>query len=428
VNVGCVPKKLMVFGSHMLQDMHHAKAYGWQVPDAVPHNWTTLMAHKDKEIARLNGVYADMLKASGVDLVLGWGSLVDKHTVAVKTNRTADAPDQTLTGETILIATGGWPFVPEFPGRDLCITSNEAFYLKECPKRVVICGGGYIAVEFASIFHGYGAHVTLMYRGEMFLRGFDDEIRRHLHGEMTAAGIDVRLHTNPAKVERVADGTLRVTTDAGAEVLADVVMYATGRAPNVAHLGLEAVGVELRPSKAIKVDDYSRTSVPNIYAVGDVTDRINLTPVALHEGHCLADTLYGGKDRRPCHDLVACAVFSQPPIGTVGLTTEAAAKKFERLAVYRSNFRPMLHTMTGAATRTLMKVLVDMETDKVVGVHMCGPDAAEIIQGIAIAVKMGATKADFDSTIGIHPTAAEEFVTMRTPSYYFIKGEKVDKL
>nr|BCM78259.1 glutathione reductase [Euglena gracilis] len=429
VNVGCVPKKLMVYGSHMSHDLHYAKSYGWHTPDHVAHDWGTLMANKDKEISRLNGVYINMLKNSGVDLIQGFGSFVDAHTVAIKADQAENPAGRTITGDKVLIATGSWPFVPDIPGKEYCVTSNEAFYLRECPKRIVIVGGGYIAVEFACIFKGYGADVTLMYRGEMFLRGFDDDIRRHLCTEMQELGVHVQLQTNPAKVEKKEDGTYEVTTEKGEVVAADLVMYATGRNPNVKALGLEAVGVELLPKNgAIKVDAYSRTTVDNIYAVGDVTDRINLTPVALHEGHCLADTLFGGKDRKPCHDLVAAAVFSQPPIGTVGLTTERAIQRHERVAVYKSTFRPMLHTMTGAATKALMKILVDVDTDKVLGVHMCGPDAAEIIQGIAIALKMGATKADFDATIGIHPSSAEEFVTMRSPAYYYVKGEKVEKL
>jgi glutathione reductase (NADPH) len=429
VNVGCVPKKLMVYGSHYSHDMQDAKSYGWNVPDGITLDWSTLMANKDKEISRLNGIYKNMLVNAGVELIEGWGSLQDEHTVAIKQDRGAAEPDKTISAYKILVAVGGWPFIPDIPGKDLCITSNEAFYLKECPKRIVIIGGGYIAVEFACIFKGYGADVTLMYRGDMFLRGFDDDIRDHLANEMKEMGIDVQFNTNPAKVEEAADGSFVVTTEAGAQVPCDKVMYATGRKPYIQNLGLEDVGVELNERDgAIKVDEYSKTNVDSIYAVGDVTNRINLTPVALLEGHCFADTEFGGMDRVPSHENVACAVFSQPPLGTVGMTEAEAAKKFPKVAIFKSGFRPMVHTMTGASTRVLMKLIVDVATDGVLGVHMCGPDAAEILQGMAVAVKMGATKKDFDSTVGIHPSAAEEFVTMRSPSYFLVDGEKVDKL
>uniref|UniRef100_A0A7S1IQI1 Glutathione reductase n=1 Tax=Eutreptiella gymnastica TaxID=73025 RepID=A0A7S1IQI1_9EUGL len=429
VNVGCVPKKLMVYGSEYSHDFEDARAYGWDVPTGITHNWTRLMENKNKEISRLNGIYKNMLVNSGVNLLEGWGSLVDTHTVAVRSSRDSPEPDSTITAEKILIAVGGWPFIPDIPGKEHCISSNEAFYLPECPKRIVVVGGGYIATEFSCIFRGYGAQVTQMYRGSMFLNGFDDDLRTHLCGEMQAQGIEIMFNTNPAKIEKQADGSLLVTTEAGEQVPCDVCMYATGRKPYTRGLGLDKVGVEVNPkSGAIMVDEYSKTSVDGIYCVGDATNRINLTPVALHEGHCFADTEYGGMNRKPDHENVAAAVFSNPPLGTVGITEAEAAASYDRVAVFKSGFRPMVHTLTGSSTRVVMKLIVDVATDKVLGVHMCGPEAAEILQGMAVAVKMGATKHDFDSTIGIHPSAAEEFVTMRSPSYFIVKGEKMDKL
>lgn len=424
VNVGCVPKKLMVYGSHYSSDMADARAYGWDIPEGTTHDWTRLCENKNKEISRLNGIYEGMLKRAGVEMVVGRGALVDRHTVAV-TNGTET---KTITARNILIAVGGWPAKPTLPGIEHAITSNEAFYLPNRPKHVVIVGGGYIAVEFACIFAGYGSKVTLMYRGALFLRGFDDDVRAVLRDNMAKQGIDLQFNTNPAKIDKQGADDYVITTEAGATVNCDLVMYATGRKALVEGLGLEKVGVVQNRAGGIQVDAHSRTNVDNVYAVGDVTDRIALTPVALHEGQCFAETVFGKLDRRPCHEWVASAVFSQPPIGSVGYTEEQAAKKYSTVAVYKSSFRPMVHTMTLEDKQTFMKLLVEVDTDRVVGVHMVGPDAAEILQGVGIAVKMGARKSDFDSTIGIHPSAAEEFVTMRVPSHFYKNGAKVDKL
>jgi len=318
-----------------------------------------------------------------------------------------------ITARTILVATGGWPTIPEFPGRELVITSNEALDLKERPQRVVVVGGGYIAVEFAGIFAALGSKVTQLYRGEMILRGFDMDVRTFLADEMRKKHIDLRLRTDVTRIDKTMRG-LAVTLTDGQVIDADAVMYATGRAPNTRHLGLAGIGAALKPNGAIAVDEWSRSSVPSVYAVGDVTDRINLTPVAIAEGHAFADTAFGGKPRRMDHLNVPSAVFSQPSVSVVGLSEDAARAKGIAVDIYRTSFKPMKHTLTGRDERMMMKLVVDRATDKVLGAHMVGADAAEIIQGLAVAMKAGATKADFDATIGIHPTAAEEFVTMRT--------------
>jgi glutathione reductase (NADPH) len=320
-----------------------------------------------------------------------------------------------VSAEHILIAVGGWPSLPEIPGIEHAISSNEVFYLEELPQRVLIVGGGYIAVEFAGIFHGLGSKVTQLYRGPLFLRGFDRDLREALAVEMPGRGIDLRFDANPERIEKQADGTLSAFLAGGERVDADVILYATGRRPLTKDLGLENVAVEMRADGSIVVDEYSRTSVPSLWAIGDVTDRINLTPVAIHEAMCLSATLFDGRPTKPVHDDVPSAVFSQPEIGSVGLTEEEARERYGEVDVYRSSFRELRHTLTGKATKTLMKLLVDRESQRVVGAHMLGAHAGEIIQGVAIAVKCGATKAQVDATIGIHPTAAEEFVTMREP-------------
>ena len=403
VNVGCVPKKLLVYASHAGEEFEDAAAYGWTT-GPVAFDWPRLIANKDKEIDRLNGIYRRLLEGAGVTLHEARASLIDAHTLQVG--------DRRVTAERILIATGGWPKLPEVPGIEHAITSNEAFYLDQLPKRVAVVGGGYIAVEFAGIFNGLGAQVTELYRGEQILRGFDDDLRNALAGEMIKKGIDLRLGTNVTAIEQAERGLVARLTD-GSALEVDCVMYATGRAPNTAGLNLDQVGVARDPKGAIVVDDYSKTSVDNIYAIGDVTDRISLTPVAIMEGMALARTLYGGRPTPADHVNVPSAVFSQPPIGTVGLTEAAARAEFGAVDIYRSTFKPMKHTLTGRDETTLMKLVVDPVSDRVVGAHMLGPEAGEIIQGIGIAVKMGATKAQFDATIGIHPTGAEEFVTMR---------------
>ncbi len=422
VNVGCVPKKLFVYGSHYSAGFREAAGFGWENVTTSGHSWETLNRNKNKEISRLNGIYSKMLVNAGVDLIQGWGSLKDAHTMEVAGD---SGKVKTLTGETILVCTGGWPFKPEIPGIDLAIDSNSIFYLPERPQRVLVVGGGYIATEFAGVLHGYGSEVDLMYRGDLFLKGFDTEIRKHLEKEYNTAGINLRFNENVAAIKKNHDGSLQVTTEKGQVGNYDAVLYATGRncIPKTKNIGLEECGVQMDRNGVIAVDAMSKTTVDNIYAVGDVTDRINLTPVALHEGHCFADTLYGGVTRKPDHDLVASAVFSDPEIGTVGLTEEAALKKYRNLSVFTSEFRELKHVMTGRETRCLMKIIVSSDDDKVRGVHMCGNHAAEILQGIGIAVKMGATKADFDKTIGIHPSSAEEFVTMRSAKRTYVNGE-----
>jgi len=405
VNVGCIPKKLFSYGSHFAEDFTDAAAYGWTVPRPSL-DWKVLIENKNREIERLNGIYRTILENNNVTLHEARATLKDAHTL--------DVGGETVTAENILVATGGWATVPDFPGKEHVITSLEAFYLDRLPERVVIVGGGYISVEFAGILHGYGAHVTQLYRGELFLRGFDDDVRSHLADEMRKKGIDLRFGTNIAKIEKTGE-TLVAALEDGSALEADCVMYATGRAPNTANLGLEAAGVETRRSGAVIVDDKFRTSAPNIYALGDVTDRIQLTPVAIAEAMVLSANLYDGKDRRMDYADIPTAVFSHPNIGTVGLTETRAREKYGDIAIYRSTFKPLKHTLTGREERTMMKLIVDKASDRVVGCHMVGADAAEIVQGLGIALKCGATKAQFDATVGIHPTAAEEFVTMRTP-------------
>lgn len=405
VNVGCVPKKLLVYAAQYAEAWREAPAFGWS-GGTPAFDWQRLIANKNAEIERLNRVYRSLLTDSGVTIIEGRARLIDAHTVAVGERR--------LTAHHILIATGGWPVVPSFPGAEHVITSNEAFFLDRLPERIVILGGGYIAVEFAGIFNGLGSRVTQLYRGPLFLRGFDDDIRHTLAEEMIRAGIDLRFRTNIRALARTADG-LAVTLDDGSTLQADAVMAATGRAPLTADLGLEAAGVTLDGNGAVVVDADQRTSVATIYAVGDCTNRLNLTPVAICEGHALADSLFGPKAARADHEGVPTAVFSQPPAATVGLTEAAARERFDDVRIFRTTFRPMKQQMAGGQGRTMMKVVVDAATDRVVGAHMVGADAPEIIQGIAIALKCGATKADFDATVGIHPTAAEEFVTLRTP-------------
>jgi len=400
---GCVPKKLFTYAAHYAEDFEDAVGFGWQ--EAHPgFDWPTLIANKDAEIDRLNGIYIKMLNNAGVDLIEDRGVLIDPHTVEVG--------GKTVTAETILVATGARPFQPDFPGVEHTITSNEAFHLEELPQRAVVVGGGYIAVEFAGIFNGLGSQVTQLYRGEQILRGFDDDVRGMLAEEIGKKGIDLRVESQVERIEK-SDGKLEVTISGGETISADIVMYATGRNPNTDGVGLTEAGVELDEKGAIKVDQYSKTSVANIYAVGDVTNRMNLTPVAINEGRAFAETLYANQPRSVDYANIPHAVFSNPSVGVSGLSEARARQQYDAVDIYKSRFRPMKHTLTGRDEQTLMKLIVDVATDRVVGVHMVGPDAAEIVQGMGIALTCGATKAQFDATIGIHPSAAEEFVTMR---------------
>jgi glutathione reductase (NADPH) len=404
VNAGCVPKKLFVYASHFHEDFEDAAAYGWSIGERRRFDWRTLLENKDREILRLNGVYARLLDEAGVERIEGRATLVDPHTVAVGEGR--------HTAATILVATGSRPSMPRIPGIEHAITSDQAFHLERFPERAVIVGGGYIAVEFAGIFHGMGASVTQLYRGPLFMRGFDDDVRRVLADQLRKKGIDLRFEKNLTAIER-SDTGLRLSVDDGSTLEADQVLYATGRVPKTAGLGLEAAGVELGRNEEVIVDAYSRSSVSHIYAIGDCTGRLMLTPVAIAEGIAFASTVFAGTPTRPDHAGVPTAVFSQPSVGCVGLTEAEARERCGEIDVYRSSFRPMKHTLTGRDETTMMKLIVERATDRVVGCHMIGPDAGEITQGLAIALKCGATKAQFDATIGIHPTAAEEFVTMR---------------
>ncbi|MBL4906302.1 MAG: glutathione-disulfide reductase [Sneathiella sp.] len=400
---GCVPKKLFVYASHFSDDFEDAKNFGWTVPKAK-HDWKTLIRNKDTEIDRLNGIYYTILENNNVELFEARAEILDKNTVKVG--------DKTFTAKYILIATGGIPIMPDVPGIEHAISSNEAFYLEEMPKRVVIVGGGYIAVEFAGIFNGLGADVIQLYRGEQILRGFDHHVQAMVAQEITKKGVDLRVRSNPAKIEKTANGLL-VTLEDGSTIETDAVMYATGRRPNTEGMGLEKVGVELKANGAVIVDELSKTSVDNIYAVGDVTDRIALTPVAIHEGMAFAETVFANKPRAFKHSDVPSAVFSQPPVGSVGLTEAEARAEYGDVDIYKSEFRPMKQTLTLGSERAMVKLIVEPTSDRVLGVHIVGADAGEIIQGIGIALKCGATKEQFDATVGVHPTLAEEIVTMR---------------
>ncbi|NVZ99586.1 glutathione-disulfide reductase [Pseudomonas gingeri] len=407
VNVGCVPKKLLVYGSHFAEDFEHAQGFGWSLGEAN-FDWATLIANKDKEINRLNDIYRNLLANSGVTLLEGHGKLVDPHQVEVNGQR--------YSARHILIATGGWPQIPEIPGHEHAIGSNEAFFLKELPKRILVVGGGYIAVEFAGIFNGLGADTQLLYRGDLFLRGFDGAVRKHLAEELGKRGLGLQFNADIERIDKLADGSLKATLKDGRELETDCIFYATGRRPMLDNLGLENTGVKLDKHGFIEVDELYQTSEPSILALGDVIGRVQLTPVALAEGMAVARRLFKPEQYRPVdYNLIPTAVFSQPNIGTVGLSEEQAREQGHEVQIFESRFRPMKLTLTEDQERTLMKLVVDARTDKVLGCHMVGPDAGEIIQGLAIALKAGATKQHFDETIGVHPTAAEEFVTMRTP-------------
>lgn len=408
VNVGCVPKKLLVYGAHFSEDFEQASGFGWSLGEAK-FDWPTLIANKDREIHRLNGIYRNLLVNSGVTLLEGHARLTGPNEVEVNGQR--------HTAKNILIATGGWPQIPEIPGHEHAISSNEAFFLKELPKRVLVVGGGYIAVEFAGIFHGLGATTSLLYRGEMFLRGFDGAVRKHLHQELIKRGMDVQFNADIARIDKQADGSLKATLKDGRELVADCVFYATGRRPMLDNLGLENTGVKLDERGFVEVDELYQSAETSILAIGDVIGRVQLTPVALAEGMAVARRLFKPEQYRPVdYKMIPTAVFSLPNIGTVGLSEEQAIEDGHQVRIFESSFRPMKLTLTECQERTLMKLVVDADTDKVLGCHMVGPEAGEIVQGLAIALKAGATKQHFDETIGVHPTAAEEFVTMRTPA------------
>lgn len=407
VNVGCVPKKLLVYGAHYAEDFEQARGFGWSL-DGVTFNWSTLIANKNREIDRLNGIYRNLLVNSGVTLLEGHARIVDAHAVELGGKR--------YSAKHILIATGGWPQIPDIPGHEHAIGSNEAFFLERLPERVLVVGGGYIAVEFASIFNGLGAQTSLLYRGDLFLRGFDKAVRLHLQDELNKRGVDLQFNSNIARIDKHADGSLQATLKDGRVLQADCIFYATGRRPMLDNLGLENTQVELDERGFIKVDEQYQTSTPSILAIGDVIGRVQLTPVALAEGMAVARRLFKPEGyRKVDYRLIPTAVFSLPNIGTVGLTEEQAKEEGYSVNVFESRFRPMKQTMTESQERTLMKLVVDAATYRVLGCHMVGPEAGEIVQGLAVALKAGATKQIFDETIGVHPTAAEEFVTMRTP-------------
>jgi glutathione reductase (NADPH) len=400
VNVGCIPKKLFSYAAHYREDFEIAKSFGWALGEPK-FDWRTLVANKDREIARLNGVYESVLARAGARILRDRATVIDAHCV--------EAGGKRYAARHILVATGSWPQIPSIPGRELAITSNEAFFLERLPRRALVVGGGYIALEFASIFNGLGVQTTLVYRGPRLLRGFDADLRERIAEEMAKKGVAIRLQANLAKLEP----GIRVTYEDGATQEVDLVMFATGRKPNTADLGLARAGVQLAADGAVLVDEYSKSSVDSIHAIGDVTNRLNLTPVATAEGMALAKTLFRDEPTPVDHVNVPTAVFSDPNLATVGLSEDAARQRFGQVDVYKTAFRALKLTLGGHEERTFMKLVVDAASQRVVGAHMIGPDAGEIIQGVAIAVKLGATKAQFDATIGIHPTAAEEFVTMR---------------
>ncbi|ATE62309.1 glutathione-disulfide reductase [Thauera sinica] len=407
VNVGCVPKKLFVYAAQFAEEFRMARGYGWQTAGPA-FDWPTLRDNKNAEIGRLNGIYRRLLSDSGCELMEARATIEGPHTVSVA--------GRGYSAERILIATGGWPFVPDIPGREHAISSNEVFFLERFPKRAIVVGGGYIAVEFAGIFAGLGARTRLVYRGDLFLRGFDDDVRRFAAEEIAKKGVSLAFGSDVGAIGKLPDGSLEVTFRDGHREQADCVLYATGRVPNVAGLGLENTRVRQRDNGAIVVDGNLQTDEPSIYAIGDVIDRVALTPVALAEGMQFVRQMSGEAVQLLDYDLIPTAVFSQPAIGTVGLTEAQARERHAGIEVYKTGFRALKQTLAGGDERTFMKLLVDKASDRVVGVHMVGPDAGEIIQGIAIALKAGATKQVFDATIGVHPTAAEEFVTMREPA------------
>ena len=407
VNLGCIPKKLYSFAAHYAESFEEAHGFGWSVAPPT-FDWATLKANRAAEISRLNRIYGELLTGAGATILRGRARIVGPNQVEVGAVR--------HRAERIVVATGGWPVPPGVPGGKRAISSNEIFDLARFPRRLVVVGGGYIACEFASIFNGLGAEVTQLYRGEQILRGFDDDIRHFVAAEMKKKGVDIRVGAIVAALEEGSGAAMtRVVLGDGSTIEADTVLYATGRAPNTTGLGLEKIGVALDLNGAVVVDERYRTNVPSVYAVGDVIDRVQLTPVALAEAMALVDDLFGGPKRRVDYLHIPTAVFTHPSIGTIGLSEEAARGRFEKIRVYRAEFKALRHTLSQSSERTLMKLIVDDANDRVVGLHMVGADAGETIQGFAVAMRAGATKAVFDATLGIHPTAAEEFVTMRTP-------------
>ena len=416
---GCVPKKLYVYASQFPEHFEDAKGFGWTVGEAA-FDWTALVAAKEKEITRLEGLYRKGLDNAGATIIESRARIAGPHSVLI------EKTGETVTAERIVVAVGNAPNPhAALPGHEHCISSNEVFDLPAQPKSVLIAGGGYIAVEFANILHGLGSQVTLVYRGKEILSRFDADMRRGLHQAMEAKGIRILCEELLEKVTLDAHGRRVVTTRKNGTITVDQVLLALGRDPSTAHLGLEAAGVAVDARGAIVVDAYSRTNVPSIFALGDVTDRVQLTPVAIHEAMCFIETEYRGRPTAPDHDLIATAVFSQPEIGTVGLSEEAAAARFEEIEVYRAEFRPMKATLSGRAEKTIMKLIVNAADRKVVGVHILGHEAGEMAQLLGIALKTGATKDDFDRTMAVHPTAAEELVTMYTPSYRLRNGERI---
>jgi glutathione reductase (NADPH) len=417
---GCVPKKLFVYASQFPEHFEDSAGYGWTVP-RPSFDWPTLIANKDREIARLEAIYKKNVANAGGEAFQSRAVLVDRHTILL------EAENRTVTADQILIATGGRPALhPALPGNEHCITSNEAFHLAELPKAIAIEGGGYIAVEFANIFHGLGVETTLVYRGAEILSRFDMDLRRMLHETMEKKGIRIICHAVSEDVTRRADGRLDARITGGEVLTVDQLMLAIGRVPNTENLGLEAAGVEMARNGAVTVDAWSRTNVDNIWAIGDVTNRVQLTPVAIHEAMCFVETAFRDNPTAPDHDIIATAVFSQPEIGTVGLSEDEAAKRFSDLEIYRAAFRPMRHTLSGRDEKMLMKLVVDRATRKVLGAHILGPDAGEMAQLLGIPLKAGVTKDGFDRTMAVHPTAAEELVTMYQPSYRVKNGQRID--
>ncbi|KAF7818389.1 Glutathione reductase, chloroplastic [Senna tora] len=412
---GCVPKKLLVYSSKYSHEFEESNGFGWKYDSEPKHDWSTLMANKNAELHRLTGIYKNILNNAGVKLIEGRGKIVDPHTVDVNGKR--------YTARHILISVGGRPFIPDIPGREHVIDSDAALDLPSKPEKIAIVGGGYIAVEFAGIFNGLTSEVHVFIRQKKVLRGFDEEIRDFVTEQMSLRGIEFHTEESPQAIIKSADGSLSLKTNKGTVEGFSHIMFATGRTPNTQNLGLESVGVKTSKNGAIEVDEYSQTSVPSIWAVGDVTDRINLTPVALMEGMALAKTLFQDKPTKPDYRAVPSAVFSQPPIGQVGLTEDQAVQQYGDVDIFTANFRPLKATLSGLPDRVFMKLIVCAKTNEVLGLHMCGEDSPEIVQGFAVAIKAGLTKSDFDATVGIHPTAAEEFVTMRSPTRKIRKSE-----
>ena len=413
---GCIPKKLFVYASHYVEDFEDAGGFGWTVP-RPKFDWNVLVGNKNKEIARLEGIYRENVTKAGVEIIMDRAEFLDPHTIHLQKT------DRKITAKHILVATGGRPerTMGDTVGVEHCITSNEAFYLDHLPHRIIVVGGGYIAVEFANIFHGLGCEVTLVYRRDKILRGFDEDMRDALTDAMNRKGLRIVTNRNFKRIDKRGD-ELFALTDHGEILEADAMMLAIGRVPNTDGLGLERAGVEIGARGEVKVDKYSKTNVDHIYAIGDVTDRLQLTPVAIHEAMAFVKTVFEKKPTPVDHNLVPTAVFSQPEIGTVGLTEAEALAKGHAIDVFISRFRPLKHTLSGREERSLFKLIVDAKSNRVLGCHIFGPDAAEMIQVVAVAMKMGATKADFDATIALHPSAAEELVTMRTRSYSKLPG------